>query len=229
LTQRTNIFGTPKPSAPISGINEMASDTEGDRADTQEAKLRDADIVLRIEAAELTEAFDLIMQRYESKVYRLCLAFLRDRAQAQDAAQESLVRLWRALPKYDGRAALSTWIYAIARNWCLTCLSAKRRTVSLSESYVQAEVDMLAAPETQDVSDQAHALRQLVAELPEVTRRIVTLFYFEEQSVAQVSELIGLAQGTIKTHLFRARALMLARMESLGMANFENWVSGELT
>lgn len=207
----------------------MASDTEGDRADTQEATLRDADIVLRIEAAELTEAFDLIMQRYESKVYRLCLAFLRDRAQAQDAAQESLVRLWRALPKYDGRAALSTWIYAIARNWCLTCLNAKRHTVSLSESYVQAEVDTLAAPETQDASDQAHALRQLVAELPEVTRRIVTLFYFEEQSVAQVSELIGLAQGTIKTHLFRARALMLARMEFLGLANFKDWVSGELT
>src|SRR5580658_6034155 len=94
---------------------------------------RDADIVQRIEAGDLREAFDLIMQRYESKVYRLCFAFMRNRAQAQDAAQESLVRLWRALPNYDGRAALSTWMYAIARNWCLTCLSSKRRTVSLSD------------------------------------------------------------------------------------------------
>jgi RNA polymerase sigma-70 factor (ECF subfamily) len=184
---------------------------------------RDADIVLRIEAGDLTEAFDLIMQRYESKVYRLCFAFMRNRAQAQDAAQESLVRLWRALPNYDGRAALSTWMYAIARNWCLTCLSSKHRTVSLSDSYVQAEVDALTAPDVQDALDQGHAIRQLVQELPEMTRRIVTLFYFEEQSVAQVSELIGLAQGTVKTHLFRARATLLARLQSLSLADPANW------
>jgi RNA polymerase sigma-70 factor (ECF subfamily) len=202
----------------------MASDTQGDRADALEKpNERDADIVLRIEAGDLTGAFDLLMQRYESKLYRLCLTFLHDRALAQDAAQESLVRLWRALPRYDGRAALSTWVYAITRNWCLTCLASKRRTVSLSESYVQAEVDALAAPDVQDASDQGHALRQLVEELPETTRRIVTLFYFEEQSVAHVSELVGLAQGTIKTHLFRARAVLLARLESLGLAEIENW------
>jgi RNA polymerase sigma-70 factor, ECF subfamily len=192
----------------------MASDIEGER---------DADIILRIEAGDLKGAFHLVMQRYESKVYRLCVAFMRNHAQAQDAAQESLVRLWRALPKYDGRAALSTWIYAITRNWCLTCLAARRHAVSLSESYVQAEVDALAAPDVQGAMEQGHAIRQLVAELPEMTRRIVTLFYFEEQSVAEVSELVGLAQGTIKTHLFRARAMLLARLESLGLAELEKW------
>ncbi len=202
----------------------MASDTEGDTAGALDnAKQRDADIVSRIEAGDLTGAFDLLMQRYESKLFRLCLAFMHDRAQAQDAAQESFVRVWRALPRYDGRAALSTWIYAITRNWCLTCLASKRRTVSLSESYVQAEVEALAAPDVQDASEQSHTLRQLVQELTEMTRRIVTLFYFEEQSVAQVSELVGLAQGTVKTHLFRARAILLARLESLGLAEIEKW------
>jgi RNA polymerase sigma-70 factor (ECF subfamily) len=185
---------------------------------------RDADIILRIEAGDLTEAFNLVMQRYESKVYRLCLAFMRNPAQAQDAAQESLVRLWRALARYDGRASLSTWIYAIARNWCLTCLAAQRRTVSLSEAVVQAEVDDLAAPEERDAADRGRVLRQLVAELPDMSQRIVALYYFEEQSVAEVSELVGLAQGTIKTHLFRARAALLARLQSLGLADPDDWL-----
>jgi len=204
----------------------MASDdTEGGRADAlQESPQRDADIVARIDAGDLTRAFDMVMQRYESKVYRLCFTFMRNRAPAQDAAQESLVRIWRALPKYDGRAALSTWIYAITRNWCFTALGSKRRTVSLSEVAVQAEVDALAAPDGHDARDQGQAMRQLVDQLPEMTRRIVTLYYFEEQSVAQVSELVGLAHGTIKTHLFRARATLLARLESLGLANLENWI-----
>jgi RNA polymerase sigma-70 factor (ECF subfamily) len=88
---------------------------------------------------------------------------------------------------------------------------------------VQAEVDAIRAPDIQDAGDDAQAIRRLVEELPDMTRRIVTLFYFEQQSVAEVAELTGLAQGTIKTHLFRARAMLLARLESLGVARLENW------
>ena len=188
-------------------------------------RLRDADIVLLIRAANLEKAFELIMQRYESKVYRLCLALLRDHAQAQDAAQESLVRLWRALARYNDRAALSTWIYAIARNWCLTCLSSRQRTVSLHETPVQAEVDAMAAPDVQGALEQGQVIRQMVEELPEMSRRIVTLFYFEEQSVALVAEALGLPQGTIKTHLFRARAALLARLQRLQLENLADWSS----
>ena len=188
-------------------------------------RLRDADVVLLIRAANLEKAFELIMQRYESKVYRLCLALLRDHAQAQDAAQESLVRLWRALARYNDRAALSTWIYAIARNWCLTCLSSRQRTVSLHETPVQAEVDAMAAPDVQGALEQGQVIRQMVEELPEMSRRIVTLFYFEEQSVALVAEALGLPQGTIKTHLFRARAALLARLQRLQLENLADWSS----
>ena len=188
-------------------------------------RLRDADVVLLIRAANLEKAFELIMQRYESKVYRLCLALLRDHAQAQDAAQESLVRLWRALARYNDRAALSTWIYAITRNWCLTCLSSRQRTVSLHETPVQAEVDAMAAPDVQGALEQGQVIRQMVEELPEMSRRIVTLFYFEEQSVALVAEALGLPQGTIKTHLFRARAALLARLQRLQLENLADWSS----
>ena len=201
----------------------MASSTAGEPADPS-AEQRDRDIISQIKSGNLTEAFELVMQRYEAKVYRLCVAYVRDPSLAQDSAQESLVRLWRALPKYDGRAALSTWIYAITRNWCLTTLSKRRETVSLSEAAIEAEVDSLSAPDVQEGLDQGHTIRQLVAELPEMTQRIVALYYFEDQSVSEVSELVGLPQGTIKTHLFRARAHLLSRLKLLGLADPANWI-----
>jgi RNA polymerase sigma-70 factor (ECF subfamily) len=88
----------------------------------------------------------------------------------------------------------------------------------MSDEAVQAEVDSLRAPDREEAGDTAAALRQMVDELPDTARRIVTLYYFEEQSVTAVADLVGLPEGTIKTHLFRARSRLLARLQSLGIA-----------
>ena len=64
-------------------------------------------------------AFDLVVPAFKDRVFRLAYSILRDRAAAEDAAQETFVRVWKALPGFDGRAALGTWIYTITRNTCL--------------------------------------------------------------------------------------------------------------
>ena len=63
--------------------------------------------------------------RYQQKVFRMAVAMLRDRGRAQEVTQDIFLKLWRALPSYDGRAALSTWLYTIARNTCLTAVRAE--------------------------------------------------------------------------------------------------------
>jgi RNA polymerase sigma-70 factor (ECF subfamily) len=183
----------------------------------------DADIVQAIEAGELARAFARVMDRYEGKVFRLCVAYLADHALAADTAQDSLVRIWKALPRYDGRAALSTFIYAITRNRCLTALGRRPAPLSLDEPAVAVQVDRMAGGDAQSARDQGATLRRLVDDLPEVTRRVVVLYYFEEESVAEVADLTGLPEGTIKTHLFRARASLLARFEALGLADPALW------
>lgn len=190
---------------------------------TERPDVDDDEIIHDIRVGNLARAFERVMHRYEAKVYRLCIAFVRNPIQAQDIAQDSLVRIWRALPTYDGRAALSTWIYAITRNGCLTFLSRRRDTVSLSDAPVQVEVDSLTALDVQTSADESQALRQLVEALPDVARRIVILYYFEERAVSEVSRMVGLAEGTIKTHLFRARAQLLTRLKSLGWASPAHW------
>lgn len=189
------------------------------------AALRDIDIVRLLQCGTSAAAFELIAARYGAKVYRLCFALLREPAAAQDAAQESLLRVWKALSSYDGRAALSTWIYAITRNRCLTALEGRRHDVSISDDAVQAEAEAVVATDDSAAREQAHTIRQLVEALPEVSRQAITLFYFEERSVAEVAAMLGQSPGTVKTHLFRARAALLDKLAALGLADPGLWAA----
>ena len=182
---------------------------------------RDSDLIELLGQGAFDDAFAALARRYETKVYRLCVALLRDHAAAQDAAQESLVRVWRALPAYDGRAALSTWIYAITRNRCLTALARPSATLSMSEEAVLAEAEAVAQVDT--LPDAEGVVRRLVEGLPEVSRRVLTLYYFEDKGLAEVAQMLGQPQGTIKTHLFRARAALLRQLQAQGLGDARQW------
>lgn len=182
---------------------------------------RDDDVVALLADGAFDAAFSRLARRYGTKVYRLCVVLLRDHAAAQDAAQESLVRVWRALPRYDGRAALSTWIYAITRNRCLTALARPGATVSMSEEGVLAEVEAMAQEPA--AVDADGVIRQLVERLPEVPRRVLTLYYFEDRALAEVARMLGQPEGTVKTHLFRARAALFRQLQAQGLDDARRW------
>jgi RNA polymerase sigma-70 factor (ECF subfamily) len=184
----------------------------------------DRDIAELLRTGERGRAFTELLQRYEAKVFRLCFALLRDSAQAQDAAQESLVRIWKALDSFDGRASLSTWVYAITRNRCLTALERRRTLESLSDSEVEAEAESLAARDSEDSQDHFAELRELVDLLPERLRRTLQLFYFEERSVREVAEMLGVPEGTVKTNLFRARAALTEQLRRRGIDDPNYWL-----
>ncbi len=93
----------------------------------------DPEIEQHLAAGRHDRAFDLVVGAYKDRVFRLALSILKERAAAEDAAQETFVRVWKALPRFDGRAALGTWIYAITRNTCLMDLRRRRPTVSLDD------------------------------------------------------------------------------------------------
>jgi len=131
----------------------------------------DEDIQRLLAGGEREAAFELVLDCYQDRVFRLALALLRNRAHAEDAAQDVLLKLWTALPSYDARASLSTWIYAIARN---TCLNLLRR-----ESYRQALPldDAAAAPDPRSLADNAIDCRSLLESLPEKDRQVLLLFF----------------------------------------------------
>jgi RNA polymerase sigma-70 factor, ECF subfamily len=187
----------------------------------------DRDIIEQLRTGQRDRAFAQLMERYEGKVFRLCCALLRNRQRAEDAAQESLVRIWKALDRYDGRAALSTWIYAITRNRCLTAIERERSSESLTDSELADSIEQLPASEPEPADDRTELLRELIELLPERLRQVLVLYYFEERSTGEVATMLGCPEGTVKTHLFRARAALSEQLRRRGLSDPQLWLEPE--
>jgi len=89
--------------------------------------------------------FESLIERFQGKVFRLAYSMVGDRAAAEDLSQEVFVRIWKALPGYRGESSLATWVFAIARNACLSRRrrEAARRAASLDVAAVRAEAERL--------------------------------------------------------------------------------------
>ncbi len=189
------------------------------------AALRDADVQAKLQAGLTSEAFSALFDRYEAKVFRLCMSILRDSALAQEIAQEVFLRVWRFLPRYDVRiGAFSTWIYAIARNQCLSALGRQHANeASLDESEVWQQAAQMPVPAAANDAASLTWLRSLVDALPATYRTTLMLYYFEECSVAEVAILLGVPEGTVKTQLHRARSMLRQTLKQHGLADFALW------
>jgi RNA polymerase sigma-70 factor (ECF subfamily) len=184
----------------------------------------EADILARLRSREFRAAFELLLPRYRDHVFRLAWSLLRDQAAAEDAVQDVMLRVWRALPGYNFKAALGTWIYAITRNTCLSELRKKRPHVPLQDYLDHPDEDQLegaahGAPEpvfaAPDQDDSALAsVTRLLDRLPERYAQAVTLFYMEDKSYEQTAASLGVPLGTVKAMLHRARKRLIELVES---------------
>jgi RNA polymerase sigma-70 factor (ECF subfamily) len=170
----------------------------------------DAGIAEHLAAGRHARAFDLIVPAFQDRVFRLAYSILKDRAAAEDAAQETFVRVWKALPGFDGRAALGTWIYAITRNTCLMELRRRRPTVSFddpdSDEAFRAAASIATGPAEDPERDN---LLRMVDTLPRNQQEAVRLFYLEDRSYEVVAEQLGMPLGTVKNLLHRARKRLM--------------------
>jgi len=170
----------------------------------------DAGIEHHLATGRHARAFDLVVPAYKDRVFRLAYSILKDRASAEDAAQETFVRVWKALPGFDGRAALGTWIYAITRNTCLMELRRRRPTVSFddpdSTEAQHAATSIATGPAEEPERDN---ILRLVEALPRNQQEAVRLFYLEDRSYDAVAERLGMPLGTVKNLLHRARKRLM--------------------
>jgi RNA polymerase sigma-70 factor (ECF subfamily) len=171
----------------------------------------DEDVRTLLEKHRYRQACERLVELYEVKVFRMAVMFLRDANRAEEVAQDVFLKLWQVLPAYDGRAAPSTWLYTIARNTCLSALrsEAQRKTRPLDS------ITEPAAAGTAGGSDVLNRieLERCLERLPEIHRDVITLFYLQEKSVEEVARMLDLPEGTVKSHLHRARLALAAMMK----------------
>jgi len=159
-------------------------------------KSTDEEIRARLDERQYREAFELLMPQYQDKVFRLAYSILGNKALAEETTQDIFIRVWKALAGYRGQASISTWIYTIARNTCLTAIR------SNAARSMQFEDDKLRATAS---SEHTIDWEYLLSQLPEKYRQVLVLFYMENKSYDEVAKQLDLPIGTVKTYLHRAR------------------------
>jgi RNA polymerase sigma-70 factor (ECF subfamily) len=179
---------------------------------------RDADLLAALRAGDRRRVLEGLMERYRQKVLNLAVSIVRDPALAEDLSQTTFVKVWQALPKFDGRASLSTWLYTITRNTCLTAVERERRVVPLEDFGEVADDDgdpmvfgtAQAGAETAGQAAAEYDVAKLLEQLPEPYRRVVVLFYLEDRSCEEVGALLSMPTGTVKALLHRGRKRLAA-------------------
>jgi RNA polymerase sigma-70 factor (ECF subfamily) len=159
------------------------------------------------------EAFDQLVLRHQRDIYRLCYRYVNNHEDADDLAQDVFVKAWRALPRFRGESAFSTWLYRIAVNACLNFRAARRPTSELPETLADpgARAEARVADE-----EQASRVRDAVSRLPEKQRATLILKVYHELSHKQVAKILGSSVGTVKANLFYALANLRKLMAEPG-------------
>lgn len=163
-------------------------------------------------------AVDELLARYEPHIYRFGLRMCGDEDAAREVLQETLLAAFRHLPGFRGDAALSTWLYQIARSFCIKARRGRRPTTELDAA--PALVDPAPRPDAQaHAREIGEALSRAIADLPDDQREVLLLRDVEGLSAEQAAEVVGIEVGALKSRLHRARAALRGRLaKSLGDA-----------
>jgi len=183
--------------------------------------LADEDELVRRAREDDPAAVDQLIRRYQKKVYSIAYQMSgSDPEDARDCAQEALIQVFRNLARFEGRSRFSTWLYRVVVNTCLDARRRRRRWLQMiftrrpekqDGADADAGLDHLPAPEdgTDPVStvsgeelkrDVTDAMRRL----SDKQRTVFQLKVFQEMSIPEIAAATGMAEGTVKSHLFRA-------------------------
>lgn len=164
-------------------------------------------------------AYGFLLEKYQDLVFTLCMRVLKDRQEAEEAAQDTFVKVFKRLRSYRKEAKFSTWIYRIAHNTAIDySRKTKRHTVSIDEHRSLAEgldVKLPAQWEQLKQAEQQKYLQEAIQLLPPEEGSIITLFYLHERSVEETSQIVNLTVSNVKVKLFRSRQKLKGILERL--------------
>ena len=180
--------------------------------------LTDDEVIRKVRAGEV-DLFEVLMRRYNQRVYRVARSILRNDAEAEELAQEAWVRAYEHLDRFEGRAAFSTWLVRILLHEGWARARRDRRFEELPESAREGEmkIDVVeAGPEREALQKEVRVLLEAAIEsLPDAQRTVFVMREVEQLSTAETAECLDVSEEVVKTRLHRARNSL--RRELLAM------------
>lgn len=189
-------------------------------------KLSDRDLVDRAKSGD-TSSFGLLVRRHQTRIFRLAVHLLRDRAEAEDVTQETFVRAYRALDRFDGRSEPYTWFYRIAVNLSLNMIRS-RKTQRVAGDSDDPRLDAVIhasrglSGQVDDPGGQAgrrqmyEALCSGIDELSETLRTTLVVVCIDGRSHEEAAQILGAPEGTIAWRVHEARRKLKLFMEARG-------------
>lgn len=163
-----------------------------------------------------TKAYAQLVDRYKDLVYTLALRMLKHKEEAEEVAQDTFIKVFKSLDKFKGDSKFSTWIYKVAYNTCLDNIKKNKKhlnNVAIDE-YTFNKLDTIDNALDNIIKEEKSALiKNCINKLPEDSSALLTLFYFEELSLDEISKIINIEANTVKVKLFRARKKLAVILE----------------
>ncbi|WP_395045951.1 sigma-70 family RNA polymerase sigma factor [Flavobacterium sp.] len=162
-------------------------------------------------------AFATLVDRYKNMVFTLALKMVAHREEAEEIAQDTFIKIYNSLSKFKGESKFSTWVYKITYNTCLDYLkkNKKEKKVAYIEDFSEHQTKELESIlETIDEKERNQVIQNCLEELPNDEAFLLTLYYFDDQSVDEISKVMNNTVSNIKVKLFRTRKKLASILKS---------------
>ena len=163
-----------------------------------------------------TKAYAQLVNRYKDMVYTLAIRMMRNREEAEEVAQDTFIKVFSSLNKFKGNSKFSTWIYKVTYNTCLDRIKKNKKYLNdvAIDEFIFNKLDAIDnALENMIKEEKSKCIKNCINKLPEDSSALLTLFYFEELSLEEISEIINVEVNTAKVKLFRARKKLAVILE----------------
>ena len=183
---------------------------------TRETPLSDETLIKQIADGNKL-AMRALFARHQVRVYRFALRIVRDTALADDVVSEVFIDAWQHAGRYEGRSTVSTWLLGITRHKALTAAN-RRTTESIDSETAMNVVDPGNTPEAElGQKDTGAVIRRCLASLTPEHAEIIDLVYYQEKSIKEIVEILGIPENTVKTRMFYARKRLAALVTAEGI------------
>lgn len=176
-----------------------------------------------------TQAFAVLVDQYKAMVFTLALKMLKSREGAEEAAQDSFLKVYRSLAEFKGDARFSTWLYKITYNTCLDRIrkNKKEQTVVAIDEFNEQQIRSLdSSLDALEAQERKQMIQDCLNLLAAEDSFMLTLFYFEEQSIKDIAKIMGIKSNHVKIKLYRSRkklaTVLKTQLQTEMIAHYES-------